>query len=258
MTTLVPHLLFDGSWKGLLTCVFEVFDRRWFGAKVFIEEDYQPTMFENCFVVLTDNEKASRVYQGLRKKLKSRFNEFLYAFFSESADCHQHLLDMAVYIFNHKQQVADNFGHPAVMAVSQFAKSVGREAHRMKAFIRFQKLSDGTYFEVINPDFNVLPLVVKHFSNRYADQAWIIYDEKRDYGMFYNKLVVQEISFAFWTTKKEANAIAIEQFDQQEMKFDQLWKDYYKSTNIASRKNEKLHRQLVPLRYRRYLNEFVL
>ncbi len=252
----VPHLLFDGSWKGLLTGVFEVFERKWFNARVFTEDDYQATMFDGCFTVITDNAKARRVYDGLRKRLDAdSFKTFFYAFFSEQQAGYQYLLDMAVYVFQNPGKVSDNFGHPAVLGVSRFAKSVGREAHRMKAFIRFQKFSDGTFFEVIYPDFNVLPLIAGHFQKRYTDQPWVIYDEKRAFGLYYNKVLVQEITFHFWEQKKDTGVV-VQRFDDGEIKYDQLWKDYYRSTTIASRKNEKLQRQHVPLRYRKYLNEF--
>lgn len=256
MTTSVPDLLFDGSWKGLLTAIFEVFERKWFNAGIFVEDDYQATMFDDRFRVVTDNEKAKRVYDGLRKRLDAAsFKTFFYAFFSEQPVCYQYLLDMAVYVFRSREKVADNFGHPAVLGVSQFAKSVGREAHRMKAFIRFQKLSDGTFFEAVHPDFNVLPLVASHFKKRYTDQPWIIYDEKRKFGLYYDKTVIQEITFHFWERKKDTDVV-VQRFDANEMKYDQLWKDYYKSATIASRKNEASRRRHVPLRYRKYLNEF--
>ncbi len=256
MIATVPYLLFDGSWKGLLTSIFEVFERKWFNARIFVEDDYQAIMFDNCFAVITDNEKAKRVYDGLHKKLDvSSFKTFFYAFFSEQQICYQHLLDMAVYVFCNQEKVFDNFGHPAILGVSQFAKNVSREAHRMKAFIRFQKFGNGTFFEVIRPDFNVLPLVANHFRSRYTDQPWIIYDEKRKFGLFYDKTVIQEIAFHFWERKKDTDVV-VQQFDINEMKYDQLWKDYYKSTTIADRKNEKLQRQHVPMRYRQYLNEF--
>ena len=256
MMTSVPHLLFDGSWKGLLTGIFEVFDRKWFNAGKYTEDDYQETMFDTYFTVVTDNEKARRVYNGLQKRLDSdAFKTFFYAFFSEQQACYQNMLDMAVYVFQNQGKVSDNFGHPAVLGVSRFAKSVGREAHRMKAFIRFQKFSDGTFFEVIHPDFNVLPLIASHFQKRYTDQPWVIYDEKRAFGLYYNKVRVQEITLHFWEQKKDTG-IVVQRFDDNEMKYDQLWKDYYRSTTIASRKNEKLQRQHVPIRYRKYLNEF--
>ncbi|MGB1209996.1 MAG: DUF4130 domain-containing protein, partial [Lacinutrix venerupis] len=44
-------------------------------------------------------------------------------------------------------------------------------------------------------------------------------------------------------------------FTDSELEFQQLWKDYFKSTNIKSRKNMKLHIQHVPKRYWKYLSE---
>ena len=48
-----------------------------------------------------------------------------------------------------------------------------------------------------DPDFNVLPLIRKHFLKRYADQQWIIYDLKRDYGLYYNLHKVDIVNFQF-------------------------------------------------------------
>jgi probable DNA metabolism protein len=63
----------------------------------------------------------------------------------------------------------------------------------MKAFIRFKKATDGMYFAIIDPDFNVLPLIFRFFKNRYADQRWLIYDVKRNYGLMYTLQEVVEV-----------------------------------------------------------------
>jgi len=44
-------------------------------------------------------------------------------------------------------------------------------------------------------------------------------------------------------------------FAKQEFEFQTLWQDYFKSTNIVSRKNMKLHIRHVPKRYWKYLSE---
>ena len=44
-------------------------------------------------------------------------------------------------------------------------------------------------------------------------------------------------------------------FDEDELVFQTLWRDYFKSTNIKSRKNMRLHIQHVPKRYWKYLSE---
>ncbi|MFN8364013.1 MAG: DUF4130 domain-containing protein [Cloacibacterium normanense] len=61
----------------------------------------------------------------------------------------------------------------------------------MLAFVRFELLQDEVYFAKIEPDFNVLPLIRKHFKERYADQKWMIFDLKRHYGIFYDLKEVQ-------------------------------------------------------------------
>jgi len=65
----------------------------------------------------------------------------------------------------------------------------------MIEFIRFQKAEDGTFFGAMEPLYNVLPLVVGHFKDRFADQKWLIYDLKRAYGCYYDLQEVREVRF---------------------------------------------------------------
>ena len=147
-----------------------------------------------------------------------------------------------------------DFSDETVLYISQLARKVGREKHRMEAFVRFQLTKDNIYFANIEPDFDVLPLISKHFRNRYADQQWLIYDVKRGYGIFYNlegveivSLNLEEIHFNR-TRKSKA-------FTNMEYNYQDLWNNYFKSTNIKSRINRKLHTQHVPKRYWKYLSE---
>ena len=124
----------------------------------------------------------------------------------------------------------------------------------MEAFVRFRLTKDDIYFASIEPDFNVLPLIEKHFKRRYADQKWVIYDIKRGYGLFYDLETVELINMDFpenFNFTKTDDAF----FATQEFEFQKLWQDYFKATNIASRKNMKLHIRHVPKRYWKYLSE---
>ncbi|RYZ23730.1 MAG: DUF4130 domain-containing protein, partial [Chitinophagaceae bacterium] len=44
-------------------------------------------------------------------------------------------------------------------------------------------------------------------------------------------------------------------YDEAESIYQELWKQYFKSVNIAARKNTKLHIQHMPKRYWKYLPE---
>jgi probable DNA metabolism protein len=129
-------------------------------------------------------------------------------------------------------------------------KMVNRERHRMKAFVRFELLKDGIYYASIEPDFNVLPLIKDHFKNRYADQKWIIYDVKRNYGLYYDLKVVEQMSLDISPKATSENI-----FQEEEVLYQELWKGYFKHTNIESRKNTALHIRHVPKRYWSRLTE---
>jgi probable DNA metabolism protein len=249
---------FDGSLTGLLCCVFESFQAKESNVQVVWDKFYQPSIFYPTKEIFSDEEKADRVWKSFIEKVNPEDkNKFYSSFLAEKPDIFQHLFHLARKVFIHGGTYAKNFADPDVLAVSQMAKSVSRERHRMKAFIRFKKAADGLFYAIIAPDFNVIPLIQKHFQDRYADQTWLIYDEKRRYGIFYDLNSVQSVTLTLNEFKGSVdNQLPILQLhDEKEELYDLLWKDYFQTTNIQERKNTKLHLQHVPKRYWRYLNE---
>ncbi|SHG59811.1 TIGR03915 family putative DNA repair protein [Pedobacter caeni] len=246
--------LFDGSMEGLLCAVFEFFERKPGSVSLRTEAEHQPDAFSTYLSVHSDPVKANRVWKALQKRLPGIWIRRLYAcFLSEKAIGYSSLFEFCCYLFVSPVGAEKNYGNEHVLTVAQLAKKVEREKHRMEAFIRFQHTSDGLFYCGIDPDYNVLPLIMKHFKDRYADQKWIIYDIKRHYGLFYNLEVVEEIRMKF--EHPTFNSPSTEIFSEKEELYQALWKDYFKSTNIPARKNTKLHLQHVPKRYWKYLTE---
>ncbi|RNL50724.1 TIGR03915 family putative DNA repair protein [Pedobacter jejuensis] len=249
------NYIFDGSLPGLLTAVFEWFERK--PGKVVLKstEMFQPEAFAESLLVESNSDKADRVWKGLQKKLKKDWLRIFYcSYLSEIPEAYNHLFQFTIYIFQNELGAQNNYGNEHVIALAKYAKSVEREKHRMEAFIRFQHTADGIFYTGVDPDFNVLPLISNHFKNRYADQQWIIYDLKRKYGLHYNLSTVEEITINFTNGVNSKNPSAI-LLDEKEELYSVLWKDYFKSANIVARKNTKLHVQHVPKRYWKYLTE---
>ncbi len=247
--------VFDGSFYGLLTAVFESYERRHKSVQLFCSAHFEPQIFAEHLEVYTDASKAKRVWTGLKKKISQTHQKHFYsAFLAEQTAIFQQLFDYAHYIFDNPKGYDVNYGNEAVLGIAQMSQKVHREKHRMEAFIRFKKGNNGLFFALVNPDYNVLPLIIKHFKNRYADQPWIIYDEKRKYGIHYDLHGIQEVTMDFKTENTLVAAADIT-LDEKEELYTTLWKDYFKSTNIVERKNMKLHIQHVPKRYWRYLTE---
>ena len=254
---------FDGTMTGLLSCVFRAFEFKEFDVKVTANPQAQNGLFDDFIHVAPNESQGQRVWQGLKQKVSSSsLKAFYYAFLSEKEQAFQNLFDFAVYVFQNQRPVDKDYGHHAVIGMSQWMKQVGREKHRMEAFVRFKKVKDGLFLSLIKPDFNVLPIISRHFKERYQDQRWLIYDEQRQYGIYYDLDDVHQIEMNAEIVDPQirighSQSFSIE-LDDEEVLYDQLWKDYFKSVNIQARQNMKLHIQYVPKRYWRYMNEKVL
>lgn len=248
-------LIYDGTFEGLLTVVFEVYEHKLDLVKVCSESKAQPNFFDAKRSIVSDTIKANRVLKGLHQRLSAGGVQRLYAAYLSEIDGEENnLLGFMRYAFSSKELVEEDFGNKYVIRLSDTIKKVRREKHRMEAFIRFQKMSDGIFYASIEPDFNVLPLILPHFKRRYADQRWIIYDIKRAYGIYYdlNEAVFVQMDFA---SGKQDGKPVISSYSEDETLYQALWKDYFKHVNIPARKNTKLHLQHVPKRYWKHLTE---
>lgn len=249
-------LWYDGSFAGLLTCIFEVYERRLKDVSIFQKQKETNALFGDTLDVITNITKANRVWNGLQKRLSRQgCKNVVWNYLSELEGFENALLAFSRYVFDTTENVETNFGNPAVLQVAQTAKKVGREKHRMEAFVRFQQLKDGLYYAAIRPDYNVLPLILPHFKSRYADQHWLIYDLQRGYGIKYDagKETVEEVNISVSTDDELIPNTAI--LAEGELYYQDMWKDYFHKTGIPERRNMKLHLQHVPRRYWKYLTE---
>lgn len=250
----MTYLIYDTTIEGFLTAVFEVYEYKIEHVAIRKNTVLVPQMFGDVIDVKTNADKAKRVVTKLAIIFgKQGMQSLLKTLLSELDTIEDSILETIRYAIENKKNILNDFGHTAVLEIKQVLKKLSRERHRMNAFIRFKLATDGIYYAFIEPDFDVLPLISNHFKSRYADQQWLIYDIKRDKGLFYDLNKVELVQFE----KKSSTAtetLSIH-LDSSEIEFQKLWKSYFKNTNITSRKNLKLHLQHVPKRYWKYLIE---
>lgn len=248
-------LSYDSTFEGFLTTVFEIFEYKYQEPQIIKKGDLQHNLFVNPIQVVTDVAKSDRVIKKLKDQLQNDgVRTLIYAFLSEKVGVEDLLFKVIRYaIANKSQNIMKDFSNDAVLQVSQITKSVGREKHRMEAFIRFELLKDGIYFAKIDPDFDVLTLIINHFKNRYQDQKWLIYDLRRKYGVYYDLINVEIVSLDLDIKLIENKSTEV--FAESEIEYQKLWWEYFDHTNIKERKNTKLHVQHVPKRYWKYLTE---
>lgn len=246
----MTELVYDGSFEGFLSAVFYVYELKL--SDVTINKQSSSALFGKTIQVASEEDKAKRVWNGLSKKLTAAGLHSLYSsYLADALKEENNMLEYIRHVFASSHNVENDYSNFAILRAQRVERMVSRERHRMKAFIRFKLTRDNIFFAEIEPDFNVLPLIKDHFEKRYADQKWLIYDLKREYGLYYDLNTVEAITFTF----SENSEDGLSPFHESERAYQTLWQRYFKSVNIASRKNMKLHIQHMPKRYWKYLVE---
>ncbi|MDR2622617.1 MAG: TIGR03915 family putative DNA repair protein [Dysgonamonadaceae bacterium] len=249
------YFIYDNTFDGLLTCVFDAFNRKEFPDYIAGESVRLP-LFTESFRVITDEAKADRVLKALREKIsKSALDMLFVDYLSESEGIEIILFRYIRKALTSEISIEMNFADSDVLELSKIYKKVTREEERMRQFVRFRKTADGIFFAVIDPLYNVLPLSARFFQNRFADQPWVIYDVRRKYGLYYDLKTVETVQFEHLNVSLETGNPDAEKLDDYELAFQDLWKDYLKAITIRERKNLKLQRQHMPKRFWKYLTE---
>lgn len=259
MTKYTPMIVFvyDHTFDGLLTCLFEVYNRKTFPDLLLKEGEPLPLFYDEVLNIPTSEEKYNRVWQGLRKRLsRSAISNLTYGWLSELPDIDYLLLRYMKKVFDSPVSIETNFADPDILQLSKVWKKVNNERHRLLQFVRFQKASDGTYFAPVEPLYNVLPLTIAHFKDRFSDQPWLIYDIKRKYGFYYDLKRIEEVTFEDNTQEHLVSGMLDESLiDKDELLYQDLWKTYFKAICIKERLNPRKHKQDMPIRYWKLLTE---
>ena len=221
--------VYDKTFEGLLTAVFDAYSRRSFPDLLLAEGEPFPLFYDEAVTICTDDAKVDRVWKGLQKKLSATaLSVITVTWLSE-------LPEVDVLLFRYIRKAIDaprtielNFGDPDVLEVSKIWKK-----------------ADGTFFAAVKPIYNVLPLTLPHLKDRFADQCWLLYDLKREYGYYYDLKEATEVRFE----EKEAHLLS------GLLSEELMDADYFKSIAIKERLNPKLHRQHMPARFWKYMPE---
>ena len=248
--------LYDRTLDGILTAVFDAYSRKTFPDALLSEGGQLPLFREGTYTVITDETKAQRVWKALQKKLTpSALSCLTVSYLSELPELDMPLFRYICKAVEAPQSIETNFADEDVLMVTSTYRKVTYERLRILQFVRFQKASDGTYFALMEPQYNVIPLAITHFKDRFADQPFLLYDKRRDYGYYYDKNELTRVSFAdklphFLTGKLNERLIA-----EDEKLFQELWRTYFKAICIKERMNPRKQKKDMPVRYWKYLTE---
>ncbi|MGE5614755.1 MAG: TIGR03915 family putative DNA repair protein [Bacillota bacterium] len=239
--------VYDGSFEGILTAVFEAFSRREAPCAILPEHNLQQDLLASYVFIKTNPVKSDRVYRSVREKIsQDSLKNIYHVFLSEHPDAATLIYKYLKLGFAMGCKVDMHLADDTVFRVMDISRKVELELHRMMGFVRFRQVEGGIFYSPIAPDNNIVELLAPHFAERLPGQNWIIHDVKREIAALYNtrEWIISEFS-----------AGDIPRATDDEKQYSALWKKLFKTLEIPDRKNPALQRRLLPRRYWDYLTE---
>lgn len=240
--------IFDGSFDGFLTCIYESYYNELKPSNIVDKADYSPNLIDTVVDVHTNSENFLKVYSAMEEKfteitLKNIMNVFL----SNYTDKYKLLLDYIKLAFKFKENVDMYLNNDIILLIAKISKAVKLEAHRFTGFVRFKEFDTNSYYAQIEPDNDILMLLISHFTSRFKNQKFIIHDIKRQKALIYDEkdYFISDFNNDYY---KDLDCI-------NDCFYEKLWQGYYNSASINSRKNSKLQCRQMPKRYWKHLIE---
>ncbi|AEV68016.1 TIGR03915 family putative DNA repair protein [Acetivibrio clariflavus] len=241
------NYLYDGSFEGLLTSIYEAYYRHEQPDHIYYSDYIQVNLLDTNIQITTDSEKAAKVYDSIGQKISHQALKNVYhAYLSELNDIEIKILNYVRLGFKKGKEVDLYLSDDRVLAIHTAAKKVTRECHLMVGLLRFKQLENDIYYAQYKPDHNITPLISGHFVDRFSDQKWVIHDVKRKYAAVYDQK-----SCIFTDISDEMVPLISYTSDN----YEKLWKNYFTNICIKERINPKLQKHNMPVRYWEFLTE---
>ncbi len=239
--------IYDGTWDCFLTAVHHYYYDREAVSNIESALSYCPNLIDEYRDIKSDTTKAKTVEQAIFSKISSdSLDNIIRCFFSEIEGRELRILNYIKLGFKIGRRIDSMLGDQIVLDVLIPARKVIGESHLMLGILRFELLENNIYYAQIQPDHNIITFIAPHFKSRFADQNWVIHDTKRNLAALYNTKRML-VSYMDLTNIPKRHT--------DELKFQSLWKNYFKHIAIKSRINPQLQKRFIPKRYWKQLTE---
>lgn len=235
--------LYDGSFEGLLTAVFYVYQEKRLQASLWSRSnDQQP--LDQLREVAPEEEKARRVLEGCRKKVSRDFcNQLYLLYLADTPQSGNIILQYIIDGLRYGPSVSQRLQLPSVHNAFVLRNKVTAETHRFKGLVRFRKFRQ-VFLADIEPDHNILPILHPHFGRRLPGENWLIRDTKRKYAAIHFERATQLAAY-------EDAEVPVEISDE----YEEIWREFYRAIAIKERTNPRLQKNYMPKRYWKNLVE---
>lgn len=236
---------YDGSFEGLLCCVFESYEQKEIPLDIHSVEEEQGLLFETKWIE-TDPVKADRVYKSISVKISPEAQELVRLGFYTCVPQKELLLLRFLRLgFTQGRKVMHMLAEDTVSTLHKAVLHLNRESHSYMGFVRFSVYGP-VMAAIIEPKNMVLPVMMDHFCDRFHNEIFMIYDKTHGMALVHqpgeSKIVL-------------IDDLTLPEPDAAEMEYRLLWKRFYDSIAIQGRRNPKLRMTHMPKRYWNQLPE---
>lgn len=153
------------------------------------------------------------------------------------------IISDSVKAFKVARTIKNRLGGQVYEAVCYAAASVHPEKGTAIFYLLRRALEKGRI------DTRVLELLAPHFSDRFPNENWMIYDKKRQKVLAHEQGGECTVYIQAVLNTQETDPV-------QSDEYENLWKAFCSHIIIPERKNPGLQRQFVPLKFRSNMPEF--
>lgn len=251
MTTV---FLCQNSFDGILCGVYDAYlsQLNLDECRLELEDEYEYAMFCDYREVLPEAWKAGKVADKVNRVMSEEAYVYLYrAGLHKSPDRADRILRFIRLGLKYGRNTLRMLQNPDVYEIFQMNRYVGNEAHFLVEFVRFEKLSSGLFYGTVGPENDVLEIVAAHFADRFPDMDWMLYDEVHQKAALHSKS-------GFWVMHEGVTESELEGMNRTETPdvYVDMWKTFFETISIEERRNPQCQRNMLPLRYRKYMTEF--
>ncbi len=238
--------IYDGTLEGFLCCVYESYARKEIPSDIRVNQG-QIMVLESTKWVQTDFSHAQKVYESLDRKICMEAQDFIRdAFLTCIPDREILMYRFILQGYKYGRKIFDRLTDPVVDALTKAVRGLSREAHSLMGFVRFTEY-DHVMISCISPKNRVLPLLAKHFENRFPDEVFLIYDKTHKMAIIHK----QE-----GTLIASMDKITLPPMDESEKAYHALWRCFQKTIAIEERNNPKCQMNHMPKRFWADMTEF--
>ncbi|MDT8900222.1 TIGR03915 family putative DNA repair protein [Anaeroselena agilis] len=236
---------YDGSFDGLMCCVFESYEQKEIPVDI-LTAAAAPQLFSGR-TIPTDPHRADRVLASIPKKLGPAALSFVkHAFLTCLPRKELYILLFLRLGYKHGPAVMNMLADGIVNTLFKAVNHLNRESHLLKGFLRFS-VCNGVLVGEIEPKNFVLPLLTRHFCERYPEERFLIVDKTHGMGLLYQPHQAKVVPIA---------GLELPELGEDEQTFRELWQLFYDTIAIRERYNPACRMSHMPKRYWKYMTEF--